>query len=468
MKADKEKKNSVTALRNSLFVAAPLPVTGIEPEMDTLGLAESFEGVGNPGSVVSMYVSVDEIDYYQYNPRTSENASYEDIKNSIRDHGLDQSLPISREEQGRYFIYKGGNSRLRALKELWQETRNSRYQFARCEFHPFQGHVEAIAAHMRENELRGPMSFIERAAGVMLLRAELEVFYGQALSLRSLHREIGRLGLTYSASHLSRFEYAVSLKSSIPLVLAAGAGKPLLVALRDLETAALSILRYGIQHSLFDENSISVASGNTDEKLFRKNIFGKALASTDRSDGWTIDDAEGAIQLFFMDMGMSVDDWRILFAQAMSKSQRLGLARLKSQKSEVPATDSVEVAIADGVGDTSKLKPSAPASKLPALDWNPPNPLPLSKGSKGNKGGSVVNESEPEVEKPPVSEVDGTVEPAVVEKPNIHVSLFKRRDAAMRAVARLDVQELCLPDCLLELVEICRLMAENLGLGDVV
>ena len=75
---------------------------------------------------------------------------------------------------------------------------------------------------------------------------------------------------------------------------------------------------------------------------------------------------------------------------------------------------------------------------------------------------------EPEVEKPPVSEVDGTVEPAVVEKPNIHVSLFKRRDAAMRAVARLDVQELCLPDCLLELVEICRLMAENLGLGDVV
>ena len=67
-----------------------------------------------------------------------------------------------------YIIRNGGNTRLAILRELWSETKDERYFRISCLFRPWpsRGEVVMLTGHLAENELRGGLTFIERALGV--------------------------------------------------------------------------------------------------------------------------------------------------------------------------------------------------------------------------------------------------------------------------------------------------------------
>src|SRR5699024_7730402 len=83
-----------------------------------------------------MLVDVDHIVPYDRNPRRTANTSYDQIKESIRSAGIDQVLIITQrpgtEDSGTYMIGAGGNTRLVALQELWQESGDDQFRQAWC------------------------------------------------------------------------------------------------------------------------------------------------------------------------------------------------------------------------------------------------------------------------------------------------------------------------------------------------
>lgn len=240
---------------------------------------------GDPITVTAMVVEVDRISFFDGNPRRAANEKYLEIKDSIRESGLDNPLLISRRPDdpvGHYLIYKGGNTRLRVLKELWEETKDPRFLKIRCEFHPFVSDTDALIAHMRENELRGGMTFIDRALAVQRAKAQLEVELGETLSLRKLEAALKQRGFPISIGMMSKLEYAANLNPFIPLALQAGLGKLQIERLTKLEKATFTVWK-------FHGNS------NGTDQAFREAVFAPALSSMD-GEAWEYEATETAVK----------------------------------------------------------------------------------------------------------------------------------------------------------------------------
>ena len=203
-------------------------------------LAAGFERSGPSTSALSdpiadtpMVVTLDQLRPYDHDPRKKRNPAYEDIKASIRERGLDAAPAITRRPgEGHYIIRNGGNTRLAILRELWSETKNERFLRIPCLFRPWpqRGEVVMLTGHLAENELRGGLSFIERALGVEKAREfyeqELGRDSGQALSQSELARRLTADGFPLPQSHISRMQDAVHyLLPAIPNLLYGGLGR---------------------------------------------------------------------------------------------------------------------------------------------------------------------------------------------------------------------------------------------------
>jgi len=168
---------------------------------------------------MSMFIDTDastidlpvmEIEFYDRNPRHAPNAEFETIKESIRAKGLENPLIVTRRPNSlRYMLAKGGNTRLRALQELWQETQEARFGTVMCIFRTWKSESDVLASHLIENEVRGEMSFWDKASGILALKASLEAEDGKALSLRELEDRLKQIGLPASKSNLAQFSFAV-------------------------------------------------------------------------------------------------------------------------------------------------------------------------------------------------------------------------------------------------------------------
>ncbi len=193
----------------------------------------------DPIQPTPMVVAVDEIDVYDHNPRQLANDKYEEIKASIRASGMDQTLTITRRPDApRYMIAAGGNTRLQAVKALWKETGEERYRLIHCLYRPWQGDTKTLVAHLKENDVRGDLSFIDRARGLTQLKALTETESGQSFSLREFSAFLGEQG--YSVSHpvLISIGYAVqSLEGAIPTALGAGMSRNQVDRIRKLHKA---------------------------------------------------------------------------------------------------------------------------------------------------------------------------------------------------------------------------------------
>jgi len=185
-------------------------------------VAESLR-VGNPGNNArdlpaqadprhefQIELAVDDIRPYENNPRRAGNARFAEIKESIRSSGIRNPLTVTRRPGDEHFIVEaGGNTRLLAIQQLWSETRDARFQKIVVLFRPWRSESHVLTSHLIENELRGEMTFWDKASGVVSLKARLEAEKGEALSLRQLEDEMKGLGLSVNTATLAHCLFAI-------------------------------------------------------------------------------------------------------------------------------------------------------------------------------------------------------------------------------------------------------------------
>jgi ParB family protein of integrating conjugative element (PFGI_1 class) len=190
----------------------------------------------NPIMTTPMIVEVDNIDFYDRNPRRSPNDKYHEIKASMASSEMDQPLTITRRPGGpRYMVFKGGNTRLKALKELYSETGEERFFRIHCLYQPWTKESDALLGHLKENDLRGDLTFIDRALAIRELRVLLEEEIGDTFSQRKLSEILKDRGYSVSHTLIQWFDYAVDhLHQAIPTTLQAGIGRPLIERIKTL------------------------------------------------------------------------------------------------------------------------------------------------------------------------------------------------------------------------------------------
>ena len=211
-----------------------------------------------------LVVTLDQLRPYEHNPRVTRNPRYDEIKASIRERGLDSPPAITRRPgEAEYIIRNGGNTRLAILRELWAETREERFLRIPCLFRPWpeRGEIVALTGHLAENELRGSLTFIERALGVEKACELYEAETGRALSQSELSRRLAADGYPVPQPHISRMREAVIyLLPAIPGLLYGGLGRP--------QIERLTLLRKAGQR-LWDRRATRQRPGSAFTEVFQ-------------------------------------------------------------------------------------------------------------------------------------------------------------------------------------------------------
>ncbi len=122
----------------------------------------------------------------------------------------------------------GGNTRLRAMLSLYEETGDEAFRYLDCLFKPWVAESDILLSHLRENELRDDLRFIDKARAAFEVEALIEMeMQGRPLAQRRLSEMMAVRGLSFSQTLISRMAYAVqTLWPLIPQALSAGMGSP--------------------------------------------------------------------------------------------------------------------------------------------------------------------------------------------------------------------------------------------------
>lgn len=154
-------------------------------------------------------VTLDNLRGFDLNPRIIRNPHYDDIKASIRQRGLYHPPHITRRPgESHYIIATGGNTRLAILNELWQETQDKKFWHITCQLHEWPsssldaGNLYCLLGHLAENELRGSLTFIERALALQKVTSLYHAIHG-ALSQKALVQRLRDDGYPAFPSHYS-------------------------------------------------------------------------------------------------------------------------------------------------------------------------------------------------------------------------------------------------------------------------
>jgi len=203
-------------------MSAMATVSGISTDLQRR-VADSLQ-VGNPkanghalptenanSNECPMTIGVMEVRAYEDNPRRSRNPRFDEIKESIRSGGIRSPLTVTRRPGETHYITEaGGNTRLLATQELWNETRDPRFEKITVLFRPWRSESHVLGAHLIENDLRGDIGFWDKAVGITALKAKLEAEQGRSLSTRQLDDALRALGLTVNLSTLTHCLFATS------------------------------------------------------------------------------------------------------------------------------------------------------------------------------------------------------------------------------------------------------------------
>ncbi|MBP2858653.1 ParB family protein [Dickeya oryzae] len=194
-----------------------------------------------PVSEMPMLLTLDQLRPNPDNPRTSRNPRYDEIKASIRARGLDSLPKVTRDPEGagEYIFSDGGNTRYQILCELWQETGDERFYRIHVVFKPWPGRLKCVIGHLAENEVRGDLSYIEKAVGVNNARKIWETELGRSVTLRELSDLLNQEGYPVHYSTISRMEDTIRhLYPHLPNLLDAGLPRLQVLSLLNLRSAA--------------------------------------------------------------------------------------------------------------------------------------------------------------------------------------------------------------------------------------
>jgi ParB family protein of integrating conjugative element (PFGI_1 class) len=228
---------------------------------DAQGVSEQSESLPSldPAAGQLLELEVSTIRPYDHNPRHGDNPEYQRIKASVRAQGLDQPLVVTqRPGESAYMLQAGGNTRLRILQELCAETGDQRFARVSCLYRPWMREMDVLLAHLRENDLRGDLSFLDKALAVSEARRLLEEEQGgRDITQTQLATTLRERGFALSQGLISQMAYTVDrLLPLLPAALKGGMGRPQVERIRQLERAAHSIWH---QHSLDSEDDFEQA-----------------------------------------------------------------------------------------------------------------------------------------------------------------------------------------------------------------
>lgn len=191
-------------------------------------------------------LTIDQIDFYENNPRITKNDKYDEVYVSIKAKGLEGSLSVSQRPDNsdpqKFVLFRGGNTRLAVLKQLYEETQDKKYFEVNALFHTWISESDTIIGHLTENDSRGDYVFIDRALGVRASKLELEKESGDKLSDKKLIKALNDQGYKLSPKDLRRMNYAVDIMHPhCPELLASGIGPRQLDAIKKLHLKAAEL-----------------------------------------------------------------------------------------------------------------------------------------------------------------------------------------------------------------------------------
>ena len=200
---------------------------------------------GDPVMETMMMLTLDQLVEYDGNPRRAPNAEYDNLKASYIKTGASNTLLVVTKRPGEefYFPAAGGNTRLRVLRELWDEFRDEKYYRINCKFIPYSDDRKILVDHLKENDNRDGYIFIDRAKTIIGIKEGMDAELEAPLSQRGFVEQLRDMGYSkLSKTQLIRFQYAVELYEHIPLALDAGMKELAIRQLRETQTSLREFL----------------------------------------------------------------------------------------------------------------------------------------------------------------------------------------------------------------------------------
>lgn len=311
-----------------------------------------------------MILTLDQLRPNPDNPRTTRNPRYDDIKNSIHARGLDTVPKVTRmpdSEPDVYIFSDGGNTRYQILTELWKETGDPRFYRIHVLFKPWPGRLQCVIGHLAENEVRGELTFIEKAQGIHKARLIYEEQLNKSVSMRELSSLLTEQGLPVDASSISRMENALKyLYPWIPDLMESGLGSP--------QVRNLLALRQDAERVW---GQFALASG-TDAEFDR--VFGESCRKFNSPELWSLemfrDELIGDLLQALPHPSLDYDRWLLeLDPKERNRRHHFG----EPEPVVVPPSVRDSGAGQSGVL-VSRTRPEAP-ERLPEMD---PEPVPES------------------------------------------------------------------------------------------
>lgn len=258
----------------NLNIGAAMLQRGKSPSQIT----DPMDAASLPVSEMAMVLSLDQLRPNPDNPRKGRNPRYEEIKASVRARGLDSIPKVTRNPQGEdvYIFSDGGNTRYQILCELWQETGDERFYRIHTIFKPWPGRLKCLVGHLAENDVRGDLSFIDKAFGIHNARIIQEEQLGRPVSLRELSELLNEEGYPVHASSISRMEDTLKyLHPHMPDLLERGLSRGQALPILNLRILAEKVW-----------TKYDVSDDSTDE--FER-VFGEACKNFNDPDSFSFD-----------------------------------------------------------------------------------------------------------------------------------------------------------------------------------
>lgn len=171
-----------------------------------------------------MVLTLNQVRNYEFNPRIKKNPAYDELRSSISESGFDAVINITRRPEQDYYIVRNGyNTCLTILNELWKETRDEKFFKINCMFFPWEKEIKVLTGHMKENDVRGDNTFIERALSVFKAKELYEQEVGRELAQREVAELLTKDGYPIKQAYVSRMQDTVEfLLPVIPNALYSG------------------------------------------------------------------------------------------------------------------------------------------------------------------------------------------------------------------------------------------------------
>jgi len=201
------------------------------------GTETELPGSSDPVTEGILRLHLDQLQEFDRNPRRAANAEYDMLKASLLKTGAEKVLLTVTRRPGEdyYFPAAGGNTRLRILKELWEELKDEKFCWVNCNFIPYRDEIVLMVDHLAENDNRAEYIFIDRARAIIELHEELKEKSEGDLSQRDFIRQLLEMGYPkLSRAQLIRYSYTVELYDHIPEALDAGMGLRAVDAIKQL------------------------------------------------------------------------------------------------------------------------------------------------------------------------------------------------------------------------------------------